>query len=77
MFLIAPIHPNSSGQNQVACRDVSCVIDFIVSSHKHTHTHTHIYIYIYGPGSSVGIATDNGLDGPGSNPGGDDIFRPS
>ena len=30
-----------------------------------------------GPGSSVGIATDYGLDGPGSNRGGDDIFRPS
>ena len=30
-----------------------------------------------GPGSSVGIATDHGLDGPGSNPGGDEIFRPS
>jgi hypothetical protein len=27
-----------------------------------------------GPGSSVGIATDSGLDGPGSNPGGDEIF---
>jgi len=26
-------------------------------------------------GSSVGIATDYGLDGPGSNPGGDEIFR--
>jgi len=26
------------------------------------------------PGSSVGIATDYGLDGPGSNPGGDEIF---
>ena len=30
-----------------------------------------------GPGSSVGIATDYRLDGPGSNPGGDEIFRPS
>jgi len=30
-----------------------------------------------GPGSSVGIASDYGLEGPGSNPGGDDIFRPS
>ena len=30
-----------------------------------------------GPGSSVGIATDYGLDGPGSNPGWDEIFRPS
>ena len=31
----------------------------------------------FGPGSSVDIATDYGLDGPGSNPGGDEIFRPS
>ena len=30
-----------------------------------------------GPGNSVGIATDYGLDGPGSNSGGDEIFRPS
>jgi len=37
----------------------------------------YIYIYIYGPGSSVDIATDYGLDGPGSNPGGDEIIRPS
>ena len=29
------------------------------------------------PGSSVDIVTDYGLDGPGSNPGGDDIFHPS
>ena len=39
------------------------------------------YYYTYysygGLGSSVGIATDYGLDGPGSNPGGDEIFRPS
>jgi hypothetical protein len=27
--------------------------------------------------SSVIIVTDYGLDGPGSKPGGDDIFRPS
>jgi len=32
---------------------------------------------IHGPGSSVGIVTDYGLEGPGSNPGGDEIFRPS
>ena len=30
-----------------------------------------------GPGSSVGIVTYYGLDGPRSNPGGDEIFRPS
>jgi hypothetical protein len=34
-------------------------------------------IFRCGPGSSVGIATDYGLDCPGSNPGGDEIFRPS
>ena len=32
---------------------------------------------MYGPGSSVGIATDYELDGPGSNPGGGEILRPS
>ena len=30
-----------------------------------------------GPGSSVGITTDYGLDGPGSNLRGDEIFRSS
>ena len=30
-----------------------------------------------GPGSSVGIATDYGLDGPGLNLGEDEIFCPS
>ena len=30
-----------------------------------------------GPGCSVGIATDYGLDRPRSNPGGDEIFCPS
>jgi len=30
-----------------------------------------------GHGSSVGIVTDYGLDGPGSNPGGDEIFSQS
>ena len=29
---------------------------------------------VSGLGSSVGIATDYELDGPGSNPGGDGIF---
>ena len=43
----------------------------------------YIYIYIYvsvclcvcRPGSSVSIATDYGLDDPGSNPGVDEILR--
>ena len=32
-------------------------------------------VHISEPGSSVGIATDYRLHGPGSNPGGDEIFR--
>ena len=39
-----------------------------------------IYIYIYnvcGSGSSVGIATEYGLEVSGSNPGRDEIFCPS
>jgi len=35
-----------------------------------------VFLCINGPSCSVGIATDHGLDGPGSNPGGDEIFRP-
>ena len=35
------------------------------------------YIVKSGRRSSVGIVSDYGLDGPGSNPGGDEIFRPS
>jgi len=33
--------------------------------------------WVDGPASSVRIATDYGLDGRGSNPGGDEIFHPS
>ena len=34
-------------------------------------------IYVELLSRNVGIATDYGLDGPGSNPGGDEIFHPS
>ena len=37
----------------------------------------HVPVILCGPGSSAGIATDYGLDGTGSNPGGEEIFRPS
>jgi len=33
--------------------------------------------YWCGSGSSVGLATDYGLDGPGANSGGDEICHPS
>jgi len=57
-----------------------CVYIYIyIYTHTYTHTYSiYIYIYIYthtlysGPGSSVGIAADYGLDGPGSNHGGDE-----
>ena len=57
----------------------------VMIMHTNIHTYTHIsvlrdtelHIIDGGPGSSVGIATDYGLDGPRSNPGGDEIFRPS
>ena len=41
------------------------------------YNYTKLSVTVCGPGSSVGIATDYGLEGPGSNPGGDEIFRPS
>ena len=45
------------------------------------YIYTHIYmcacVCVCGTGSSVGIATDYGLDGPGWKTGGDEIFRPS
>jgi len=36
-----------------------------------------LFIILCGPGGSGGIATDYMLDDPGSNPGGDEIFRQS
>ena len=55
-----------------------------VSSIEHEKQSFHNAIYKFrtslkqtGPGSSVSIVTDYGLDGPGSNPSGDEIFRPS
>jgi hypothetical protein len=44
--------------------------------HYGYHVMNYIFILIYcGPGSSVSIMTDYGLVVPGSNPGGDEIFR--
>ena len=36
-----------------------------------------VLFFVCGPVSSVSIVTDYGLDGSGSNPGGDEVFRPS
>ena len=47
---------------------------YLKLTRKVSFTFTRIH---YCKGSSVGIVTDNGLDGPGSNPGGNEIFCPS
>jgi len=36
-----------------------------------------VCVCVCGPDNSVGIATNYGLDDPGSNPGREEIFRPS
>ena len=43
--------------------------------HVYRLQYSYCYIKSCGPGSSVGIATNYGLDDPGSNPVGDEIFR--
>ena len=70
-----PLQDSTSISNNVA--PVTAVI--IVNS-SNCHYFINIYTIIKklhcGPGSSVGIATKLGLDGPGSNPGGDRDFPP-
>jgi len=54
----------ASSSNSTACSCISSIYKTIFSC-------------ICGPDSSVGVGTDYGLDGPGSNPCGDKIFHPS
>ena len=52
----------------------------ILNISKHTYLCVKLYILLLddgGPGTSIGVATDYGMDCPGPNPGGDEIFRPS
>ena len=74
---VGPTRPLSSGYT--AGGPWHCSIDLHLKSTRNAwiSTFTPPHIFSAGPGSSVGIATDYGLDGPGSNPGGDEIFRPS
>jgi len=46
-----------------------------INFHRCT-VHFEIYV-VHNPGSSVGIVNDYGMEDPGSNSGGDEIFRPS
>jgi len=53
------------------------VFQFGASHWEVTQISILLFVKSSGPGSSVDIATDYGLDGPESNPGGDEIFHPS
>ena len=78
--LLVPIYGYITSHGQ---HNIKYILISLFATDAITWRHTYIYIYMYvcvcvfGPGSSVGIETDYGLDGPGSNPGGDEIFRPS
>jgi len=71
------LHSPTSKQSYLSVltwSELRCASPFIQILYKLETLH----FFICGPGSSVGIATDYGLDGSGSNPGGgNDIFRPS
>ena len=75
--------PLVSGKPNVSGHPACCGTFATLLARNHTMESLYVtnvfikYIKCRGPGSSVGIATDYGLDGPGSNPGGDEIFRPS
>ena len=46
-----------------------------LDSEDYEHEICDAHIWPYGPGRVIGIATGYRLDGPGSNPGGGEIFR--
>ena len=76
------LEPNFPHSCSFLC--ISCNIMLLIYSlvpHNDVRSMDRIHnggpIWLSGLGNSVGIATDYGLDGPGLNPGGDEIFRPS
>ena len=69
-------HLSLIGRNRFMILNI-CGVCVMLFGHKHNTFSASILTGVGWPGSSVGIATDYGLDGPGSNPGGDEIFRPS
>jgi hypothetical protein len=72
--------PQISGYNIIVCS--ICILLYKTppprpSTPKLARSFRYKYLLsrsLSGPGSSVGIVTDYGLDGPGSNPGVDEIF---
>jgi len=64
--------------NKVVLGEISLRVAYLsfplsVSFHQCPYSY---FIHLLSTFKSVSIATDYGLDGPGSNPGGDEIFRP-
>ena len=65
-------------QDELLVNILDVIADTMTSQNIDLSSWDTIYIYIIcGSGSSVGVANDYGLDGPGSNPSGDEIFHPS
>ena len=78
--LIVAFQSFANALKKAALKTSSLCVCVCVYVHTHTHTYIYIYIYIYiygGLGSSVGIATDYGLDVPGIESEWGEIFRPS
>jgi len=79
--------PEESDEKENTCIYMYVYMYIRVHVYMYIHVYMYVCVYIYihvcvcvcvrGMGSSVGIETDYGQDGPGSNPGGDEIFRPS
>jgi len=58
------------------CIEMYSTACYVAVYHSTVQYNIVYYTKICGPGTSVGIATDYGLDGLESNPGGQEIFRP-
>ena len=75
-------HAPETGESQVEIERVleGWQLKKAVSVGRNTHTHTHTYIYLcvcvcVGRIAQSVLRLSYGLEGPGSNPGGDEIFR--
>jgi len=88
-FIIRIFHNVRSSERQIhnttslhihITRRWSLIFDIVIFCYNTSNPFVYLYWTTHtarGPDSSVGIATDYGLDGPGSNPGGYEIFCPS
>ena len=76
-FLPYPANIRDFENDSPSTRDSNTFYHLTLVPNRRTPVYRNIIPESVGPGSSVGIATDYGLDGPGSNTGGDEIFRPS